>query len=92
MVYARNVVTKLLNIADELYDLGRMIDNFTVHVESVYQLETFYGDETLNSLMQHARSFNSQMDTFEYVYQLIEDDNEQGTETDDESTEADNEN
>tara|TARA_R100000278_G_C5401706_1_gene139820 strand:+ start:37 stop:363 length:327 start_codon:yes stop_codon:yes gene_type:complete len=68
-VYTRNIVAKLLMIADELYDLGQMVDNFTDHVETVYELETFYGDETLNGLMLHARSLNSQMDTFEYVYQ-----------------------
>lgn len=71
-VYARNVVAKLLFIANELYDLGSMLDNFTDHIESVYELETFYGDETLNGLMEHARSFNSQMDTFEHVYQYAD--------------------
>lgn len=72
-VYARNVVAKLLMIAAELNDLGKMVDNFAMHIESVYELETFYGDETLNDLMLHARSFNSQMDTFEFVYQLVDD-------------------
>ena len=71
-VYARNVVAKLLLIADELADLGNMVDTFTNHLEMVYEMETFYGDETLGGLIEHARSFNEQMDTFDYVYQYAD--------------------
>ncbi len=80
-VYARNVVAKLLQISTELYDLGTMIDNFTNHSQSVYEMEMFYGDETLGALIEHARSFNEQMDTFEYVYQYADIENETEQET-----------
>ena len=30
----------------------------------------FYGDETLKSLMEHAISFNEQLETFDYIYSL----------------------
>ena len=30
----------------------------------------FYGDETLAGLMEHAISFNEQLETFEYIYSL----------------------
>ena len=80
--YARNVVAKLLQISTELFDLGKMIDNFTTHSQSVYEMEMFYGDQTLGALVEHARSFNEQMDTFEYVYQYAdaEEETEQETE------------
>jgi hypothetical protein len=32
----------------------------------------FYGDQTLEMLMNHAVSFDEQLDTFEYVYSLTE--------------------
>ena len=75
-VYARNVVSKLLLISNELADLGNMIDIFTNHLESVYEMEMFYGDETLGGLVEHARSFNEQMDTFDFVYQYASVDEE----------------
>ena len=58
-----------------------MIDNFTNHSQSVYEMEMFYGDETLGALIEHARSFNEQMDTFEYVYQYADIENETEQET-----------
>tara|TARA_R100000700_G_C3132435_1_gene117126 strand:- start:155 stop:433 length:279 start_codon:yes stop_codon:yes gene_type:complete len=87
--YAKNVVSKLINISTELYDLGLIIDNFTVHLESVYEMEMFYGDETLNGLIEHARSFNEQMETFNFVYQYAEVEDEiqtQMEQTDDNTT------
>jgi len=87
MVYARNVVTTLLSVSAEFSDLKNMTDSFAEHIKSVYELEMFYGDQTLSALMAHATSFNNYLDTFEYIYELSEDlkdtefDNNQAEET-----------
>jgi hypothetical protein len=80
-VYARAAITKLLNVAEELWDLQQMTDSFAEHLQSVYELETFYGDQTLQNLLAHAASFNEQLETFEHIYSLIEE--EEDDETDD---------
>tara|TARA_Y100000590_G_C15207685_1_gene821237 strand:+ start:94 stop:426 length:333 start_codon:yes stop_codon:yes gene_type:complete len=74
-VYARAAIVRLLSVSEELGDLQQMIDAFAKHLQSVYELETFYGDQTLQSLMNHAVSFNEQLDTFEYIYSLTEEGN-----------------
>ena len=71
-VYARNALARLLSVSEELGDLQIMIDVFAKHVKSVYELEMFYGDPTLQHLMDHAISFNEQLETFEYIYSLTE--------------------
>jgi hypothetical protein len=35
-------------------------------------MEMFYGDQTLEDLMNHAQSFNEQLETFEFIYSLTE--------------------
>ena len=69
-LYARGAITQLLSVSEEFGDLKRMIDAFATHVQQVYELETFYGDETLHRLLEHAISFNEQLETFEYIYSL----------------------
>ena len=69
-LYARATVTRLLLIAEELGDLQDIIDAFAKHVKSVYELEMFYGDVTLEHLLNHAVSFNEQLETFDYIYNL----------------------
>ena len=76
VLYARAAIVKLLSISEEMYDLKEMVDALAAHLEGVYELEMFYGDETLGALMEHARSFNKQLETFEYIYGLIEEDAE----------------
>ena len=72
IVYVRGAILRLLSISEELGDLQQMINSFANHAKSVYELEMFYGDETLSHLLEHAVSFNEQLETFEYIYSLTE--------------------
>mgnify|MGYP003135538593 CR=1 FL=1 len=88
VLYVRVAITRLLSISEEMYDFKEMVDALSTHLESVYELEMFYGDETLGALMEHARSFNEQLETFEYIYGLIEEDAEETIENDGEEADA----
>lgn len=58
----RDQSSKLSVIADNSSDLIDMIDSFKEHVKAVYSLESFYGDETLEGLMNHARALRLILD------------------------------
>ena len=83
--YARSAISRLLYVSNELGDLKSMIESFSTHTESVYQMEMFYGDQTLESLMEHANSFNEQLETFEYIYSLTEEETDEEPEPPDET-------
>ena len=68
--YSRKTITELLSISEELGDIQEMVNSFANHIKAVYNMEMFYGDETLGGLMEHAISFNEQLETFEYIYSL----------------------
>tara|TARA_R110000744_G_scaffold248288_2_gene364685 strand:- start:908 stop:1249 length:342 start_codon:yes stop_codon:yes gene_type:complete len=72
LVYARAAIARLLSVSEELGDLQQMVDSFAKHLKAVYDLEMFYGDQTLENLLNHAVSFNEQLETFEYIYELTE--------------------
>jgi len=74
-VYARSAISRLLYVAEELGDLKMMVDSFSSHVSGLYEMEMYYGDQTLNELVEHAQSFNEQLETFEFIYTLTETDN-----------------
>ena len=87
-LYARSAIRRLLLFSEELGDLQAMVSAFANHVKSVYELELYYGDATLQHLMDHAVSFNEQLETFDYIYSLTE---QPQIETEDDE-EIDNEN
>jgi len=83
-VYTRSILSRLLFISEELGDLQDMVNNFTRHIKNVYNLDMFYGDQTLGALMEHAISFNEQLETFEFIYLLTtEEETNKETETND---------
>jgi hypothetical protein len=71
-IYARAAIARLLTVSEELGDLQQMVNAFALHLKEVYELDSFYGDQTLRGLLSHAISFNEQLETFEYVYSLTE--------------------
>ena len=56
--FARQQASRLSTIADNSDDLLEMITGFRNHLKAVYNLDTFYGDETLKALMDHAGSLS----------------------------------
>ena len=46
----------LANVSDNLGDLVEILENYGEHLRRVYSLDAFYGDETLEFLMEHTRS------------------------------------
>ena len=67
-VYSRNVAQKLVLISQEIHDMRAAVASFASHVKSVYELEMFYGDQTLKALMDHAVSFRQYMEEFDFIY------------------------
>jgi|TARA_Y100000034_G_scaffold9659_3_gene10294 hypothetical protein len=72
IIYVRGAIIRLLSVSEELGDLQQMINSFAIHLKNVYELEMFYGDETLAALLEHAVSFNEYLGTFEQIYSLTE--------------------
>jgi hypothetical protein len=86
-LYARAAIVRLLWVSEELGDLKTMTTAFSTHLESVYSLETFYGDQTLENLIEHAKSYDEQLSTFNFIYSLTETDEEIAVDDEESDTE-----
>tara|TARA_R100000005_G_scaffold90333_1_gene61538 strand:- start:2 stop:415 length:414 start_codon:yes stop_codon:yes gene_type:complete len=65
--YMRGLLGTLTFFSENLEDLMDILGEFRAHLESVYGLETFYGDQTLNNLMLHCRQVTEQLEEFEEI-------------------------
>jgi len=88
-LWLRGALSQLVSFSSEMEDLRDMTGAFSSHVSSVYGLESFYGDETLQGLMEHARSYKEQLDTFEYIYDLTNKENIDESSAEEEASEED---
>ena len=63
--YLRKLTQRLTFIYQNIGDVSDIIANYRVHLKSVYQMEMFYGDETLQYLLDHTRSMSTLLEDFE---------------------------
>ena len=68
--YIRTLLGKLFFVGENLSDLTQMIKSYRNHMKVVYEMEMFYGDETLKHLMDHTRSLHEVLDEFEDIYEI----------------------
>ncbi len=51
----------------EMLQINNLILEFSSHLKSVYELEMFYGDETLKSLMDHASQLSTNLQNLDLI-------------------------
>ena len=63
--YSKQLASRLTFIYDNINEVSGIIANYRVHLKTVYSMEMFYGDETLQFLMDHTRSIGSLLEDYE---------------------------
>jgi|10_taG_2_1085330.scaffolds.fasta_scaffold21229_4 hypothetical protein len=94
--YLRWLLKNFTFLSDNIYNLLETIQTFSNHLGAVYELETFYGDETLQNLLTHAKQVAEDIKQYKEIYTLTHDEEElgdifYGTETEAEAEEEEEE-
>jgi hypothetical protein len=72
--YAKNKIGSFLTASEEASQIFTLLDAYREHLESVFSLPTFYGDETLKSLLDHTRELYKFFSLYEEIYSLTQPD------------------
>ena len=70
--YNRQLLSRIAFISNNIDDLVKLITNYRDHLSSVYNMEMFYGDETLKFLMSHTRDLKELLEDYENVLYITE--------------------
>ena len=68
--YLVQLLKRFLNISDELEGLFISLEEYSEHVDIVYNLERFYGDTTLENLLRHSKSLSERAKNFRATYDV----------------------
>ena len=71
--YSRRLVTDLADLSLEVEEVITDLKVYHRHVEHVYQLETFHGDETLRALLKHSKAVSERVGDFTTLFTGFED-------------------
>jgi len=72
--YIRKVIAPILVASEESAELFTRLGTYEEHLSTVYELPTFYGDETLKSLLEHTRNLVVFFERYEDVYSFTQPD------------------
>ena len=74
MVYLRWILKKMSFLSENIGDMLTSLNAFSVHLESIHQLETYYGDATLKNLIVHSKQIVKDVELYKDIYTLFHDD------------------
>ena len=66
----------LMYFSENTNDLLDSLTDYTEHVKSVYGLESYYGDQVLHNLLKHSQNIVEQIEMFDDILYLAEEDEE----------------
>ena len=73
-IYARRILVPVYNASEEASEIFTRLDAYQEHLQTVYELPTFYGDETLKGLLAHTREIAEYLKQYEEVYSFTQPD------------------
>ena len=59
---------KLLYFTENVNNVNESIDGFVDHLDGLYELPLFYGDENMKKLVEHSKQLRSELKDFRETY------------------------
>ena len=66
--FVRNLINELSDINEDMEELLNTTASLQNHIEKIYELEMFYGDQTLEELIQHTKNVVTEIEFYKEKY------------------------
>tara|TARA_Y100001938_G_C7773891_1_gene274583 strand:+ start:50 stop:313 length:264 start_codon:yes stop_codon:yes gene_type:complete len=67
-------VSEIYQASEEASIIFTRLETFQEHLTTVYEMPTFYGDDTLNGLLQHVKDLTDFLVRYEDIYSFTQPD------------------
>ena len=85
LFYTRYLLVQRAEVIEDIHSLFLEFANFDTHLTKIHDLEMFYGDETLQGLMDHSRTMLERFYGYEEKYMDYDTLEDEGTDKKEES-------
>jgi len=76
--YIRFLLKNLKFISETNFGILQALDNYSTHLEGLYELETYYGDQTLQNLLTHSKQIIQEIKLYKEIFSLTLNEDEIG--------------
>lgn len=70
--YIRKLLAKVLFVSQNLTDLVDLLATYRNHLQRLFNLEMYYGDETMAFLIKHTKSLLDVLEDYSDIYLMTE--------------------
>ena len=70
--YIRKMLGNLLAVSDNMGNLVEDLSSYQNHIQSLYEMEMYYGEPSIKNLIVHSRQIIEHVKQFSNVYNLTE--------------------
>ena len=70
--YIKKMLSKLLSVSDNMGNLVEDLASYQNHLQSIYEMEMYYGEPSIKNLIIHSRQIIDHVKDFNDVYNLTE--------------------
>lgn len=70
--YISKLLAKILFVSQNLTDLVDLLTTYRNHLQRLFQLEMYYGDETMQFLIKHTKSLLDVLEDYSDIYLMTE--------------------
>ena len=70
--YAVRLARRLLTVSTNIDAVYQVFDVFREHVEQIHEAEMFYGDQTLQALIDHSKAVLESLKDYDDLMALVE--------------------
>lgn len=82
--YIYKLLRNLISMEDQFLELKSKLLEFATHLRAINKVESFYGDPTITSLVEHMKRLAGDIETYSQVMVVFEDDLQEDTDGEDE--------
>ena len=82
--YIYKLLRNLISMEDEFLELKSKLLEFATHLRAINKVESFYGDPTITSLVEHMKRLAGDIETYSQVMVVFEDDLQEDNDGEDE--------
>ena len=79
--YVRNLLGLMYQMTMDVQEMEDRMVEFSKHLENVYEMEMFYGDETLAQLIRHSKEVVEGINQFRNLFEIENDKTNEEKET-----------
>ena len=79
--YIRGLLKVMYQMTVDVQQMQDKMEEFSKHLDNVYEMEMFYGDETLGQLIRHSKEVVDSINQFKNLFEIENDTTNQEKET-----------